>query len=113
MCNSHTAEQYKREFEFVSVMLAEVKAVAAQLDGVQWAKVAALAGGRRSGPECRCHWAAALAANRAPWTPQEHARMMRIAEAHNFANVRMVVALDLIGTFARAVHHGTTHPPNS
>lgn len=67
---------------------AEVKAAAARLDAAQWAKAAALAGGRRSGSECRCHWGAALAASRAPWTPQEHARMMVIAEAHAFADVR-------------------------
>ena len=69
-----------------------MKAAAARLDAAQWAKAAALAGGRRSGGECRCHWGAALAASRAPWTPQEHARMMVIAEAHAFANVRLDLA---------------------
>lgn len=84
---------------------AEVKEAAAELDSAQWAKVAALAGGKRSGPDCRCHWAAALAANRAPWTPQEHARMMEIAKAHAFANVRPLPAWQRF--FATAWRHSS------
>lgn len=67
---------------------AEVKEAAARLSEAQWGKAAQLAGGKRSAADCRCHWAAALAARRGPWEAQEHARMLELAEARGFQNVR-------------------------
>ena len=64
-----------------------MKEAAARLDDAQWDRIARQAGGRRSGGDCRCHWAVKLAANRSPWTREEDQEMARVAECHGNYNV--------------------------